>query len=204
MTIYFDIDSTLFTTGVFMQTKIFSAIEALLGVSNKELQQANPGYFDSLEKGTDFNFKEYSAFLAATFGKGERQVLEKEITSFFLDRKRYAGMVYPEVVETLQLLSQKGHTLGIFSEGFTNFQTNKISFADLLPFFDPNKIHISRRKMQLEVLSLLDKNAVIVDDKTEYLVGLDQTITPLWINRYSTEKHPTIKTIHSLAEMKTL
>ena len=52
------------------------------------------------------------------------------------------------------------------------------------------------------MLSKLEFEAIIVDDKLEYLTGLPEVITPLMINR-QTEETVTegVKIIHSLEEI---
>ncbi len=201
MTIYFDIDSTLFTTNLFKKTKIDPQLEELLGVSLETLQESEKAYFTGLEKGTDFDFHNYCAFIAEKFNDVGGSASKEQLEKLFEDQALYEGMVYPDVFPTLQLLQDRGDSIGIFSEGHTDFQTNKITFTGVMTFADPTKVHIARRKLEPEVLSKLEAGAIVIDDKIEYLENLPETLTPVWINRTSEEKHSTIATIKSLEEI---
>ena len=196
MTIYFDIDSTVFMTKMFTKTRIDPAVQEILGISVEQLAEINDRYYATLTKGTDFNFNEYARFIS------EDSATVEAITRLFTEKKLYKGMVYPDVEPILQLLKDRGDTIGIYSEGFQDYQMYKLQHTEILPFFDANHMHIARRKQTDEVVAKLEDGALIIDDKLEYLQTVPESCTPLWIQRNENEGVPTIATIRSLEEIE--
>ena len=203
MIVYFDIDSTLFTTALFMKTRINEQLVEVLGVSSEQLQQASDAYYQTIEKGTDFNYHDYAAFLADYFSDVGGRGNVAQIEGLFETQSLYEGMVYPEVASVLQTLRERGVVMGIYSEGFTDLQTNKLQYTGILEYFDSNHIHMSRRKKQIEVLQKLETPSLFIDDKLEYLQDLPDGIKPILIDRESTQTqtHEGVVSIQSLEEI---
>lgn len=201
MFVYFDIDSTLFTTALFKKTRLDEHLVEVLGVLPEQLQQLHDAYYQTIEKGTDFNYHEYARFMAKHLDHSNLVDVERQVVELFETKSVYENMIYPEVISVLESLRERGIPMGIYSEGFTDFQTNKIRFTGIFDYFDPTLVHVARRKKQLEVIQKLQTPALIVDDKQEYLTDLPDGITPIWINRTSKEVHQTIHTVHSLEEV---
>lgn len=199
MVLYFDIDSTLFTTNMFKKSRVEPRLLELFGVSEAVFAQADAAYFATLKKGTDFNYHEYAAFLVGAFS--ELQVSTLKVAALFELEELYKGMVYPEVVSLLTELKTRGYKLGIYSEGFNDFQNYKLEFTGIKNFFSPAHIHISRRKSEPKVVASLEKESLVIDDKPEYLLTLPEEIISVWINRDSKEVHQTLTTIHTLSEL---
>jgi len=197
MIVYFDIDSTVFTTDLFKKTRIDPALSELLAVPVEVITKIEKQYFTGLTKGTDFKYQEYVAFLAEKV-TSSNQVTVAQLITLFENPALYTDMLYPDVVPIFSELKLRGIPMGVYSEGFED----KLVFTDILEYFEPEHIHISRRKKTPEVLSKLEFEAIIVDDKLEYLTGLPEVITPLMINR-QTEETVTegVKIIHSLEEI---
>lgn len=201
MLVYFDIDSTVFTTHLFKKTRVNPQLVELLGVSLEKLTEVDTRYFGSLEKGTDFNYHEYTAFLFDAFSTVGGVASAAELEALFENPVMYEGMIYPDVLPVLQELKQLGHTLGVYSEGFEDFQRHKLVHTGILPFFDQDRIHISRRKKSPEVIAQLDVNSIVVDDKLEYLVELPKGMTPLMIQREPDATPVPVQKIQSLEEI---
>lgn len=183
MLIYFDIDSTVFTTHLFKQTRITPHMAELLGVRVETLLEVEKDYFRNLEKSTDFKYQDYCSFMAEAFVTVGGVASTSKLIELFETPALYEGMVYPDVIPTLQMLTDRGDTLGIYSEGFSDFQGHKITDTGLLPFFSSTHIHIARRKSEEQVLSQLESGSLLIDDKIEYLQALPEGITGLLIVR---------------------
>ena len=201
MIVYFDIDSTVFTTHLFKKTRVNPRLVELLGVSFEKLAEVDKKYFGSLEKGTDFNYHEYASFLFEAFSTVGGVASTTELEALFENPSMYKDMIYPDVLPILRQLRELGNTLGIYSEGFDDFQRNKIVHTGIVSFFDEDRVHISRRKKTPEVIALLDANSIVVDDKLEYLVGLPEGMTPLMIQREPDATPAPVQKIQSLEEI---
>lgn len=201
LVIYFDIDFTVFTTHLFKKTRIDPQLAELFQVPLAQISQVERTYFQGLEKSTDFNYQEYSQFLAEQFLDKDNEVSSAEVEAFFENPQMYQDMLYPDVLPTLHDLRQRGCILGIYSEGFEDFQKKKIEYTGIRDFFDPAYVHIARRKKKPAVVSQLQVPSVLIDDKPEYLEGLPQGITPLLIQRETASESSTAHVIHSLEEI---
>lgn len=201
MLVYFDIDSTVFTTHLFKKTRVNPQLVELLGVSLEKLTEVDTRYFGSLEKGTDFNYHEYTAFLFDAFSTVGGVASAAELEALFENPAMYEGMIYPDVLPILHELKQLGHSLGVYSEGFDDFQRHKLVHTGIIDFFDQDRIHIARRKKTPEVITQLDVLSIVIDDKLEYLQGLPEGITPLLIQRELEGEDAPVQKIQSLEEI---
>jgi len=201
MIVYFDIDSTVFTTHLFKKTRVDPQLSELLAVPVEVITETEKQYFTGLEKGTDFKYQEYASFLSQRVDS-TNHVSEMQIIDLFENPALYTDMLYPDVLPILSELKLRGIPMGVYSEGFEDFQKNKLVFTGIFEYFEPEYVHISRRKKTPEVLARLEIDAILVDDKLEYLTGLPESSIPLMINRDSEEKTMDgVKIIHSLEEI---
>ncbi len=200
MVLYFDIDSTLFDTPRFAHQLLRPQLLDCLQVAEEELRQREQTYKDTLTKTTDFLFPDYCRALASGSIEKEQQLLE-----LYSNRELYQQCLYPEVIEVLTQLQQQKRVLGIYSEGFTEFQLKKLDCTDITVFFSPSHMHIARRKLDAAVVSQLKPGSIVIDDNLEYIEGLQNTpVHPVWINRVDDEVHSWARTIHTLTEVLAL
>ncbi len=196
---YFDIDSTLFNTPQFAHKHLRPLLLERLGLTEEHLLGAEQVYRYTLQKATDFDFVAYCGVLAKAGGVSVEVLLE-----LFALREIYADCLYPEVFAVLTHLQKHGVGLGIYSEGFTEFQRRKLQFTGIIDFFIPEEVHIARRKLDTQVIAKLATGSVVIDDNLEYIDGLiSSAVTPVWLNRVDDTKHSSAKTITNLTQLLT-
>lgn len=196
--LYFDIDFTLLNTEVLMHTFHRKHILALLAVSDEQLAEAEAAYHQTLEKSTDFDPRAFTQLLAQRFGTDADKLL-----AVFADPKANRESLYPETRAEIAYWHIRGFRLGVYSEGLLDFQMHKLTDSGMLPFFEPELIHIARRKLAPDVVAGLEPGGYVIDDNLEYIDGLAGTaVTPVWINRKDSRVHPHALTIKTLAELR--
>lgn len=128
-------------------------------------------------------------------------LFDLDYTLFDTDTFKKSGLtnfsLYPEIEKVLNELSSKA-TLGIFSEGETKFQKNKIRKTALKKYFLPKNIHIAPQKSLIFAKvfkKYQNKNLFIVDDKLTIL-HLAEDVCPgiktIWVKRgkYAQNQEP--------------
>ncbi len=104
---------------------------------------------------------------------------------------------FREVNSVLRELSQKA-SLGILSEGLSDFQRNKLFMTSIDKYFQKDYVHINEKKETVleEILNKYKKNSLfLVDDKLSILY-LAKKISPsvftVWIKRgpYASSQNP--------------
>ena len=117
--ILFDIDETLINTD---QLRILQrkTLADTLQKSDEDIANCFIEYYGDLEKTSDFDPDEFLAFASEKFGFP----LEKLKDAFF-QPTNFQMVLYPEVVETLANLRNKGYTLGIYSQGIRYSQIGR-------------------------------------------------------------------------------
>lgn len=94
--------------------------------------------------------------------------------------------LYPQVKKVLEELSNK-FTLGILSQGETDFQIKKLKETGIFELFDKNHLFITRDKhgeMEGILKRLQMEKAIFVEDKPEILKkakGLDPHMVTVWV-----------------------
>ncbi|MFA5532127.1 MAG: HAD family hydrolase [Candidatus Shapirobacteria bacterium] len=196
--ILFDIDDTLVDTHP-MAKSFYQKIANTIGVSLEEIVEAKEKYKTTLEKYSDYHPNELMEFIHKVF-----KIDENKKTNPFVEEKHYRESLFPETRNVLEKLSKK-YRLGIFSEGFEDYQSNKISaLTDLL---DKNLIFILRRKIEESSLNKLPKGSIIIDDRIEVVEKLRDFggFQVFWLNRKNDHKKIAgVKTINSLSELITI
>jgi len=194
--ILFDIDLTLYDSLHFRQ--LYPPLMAqALGISLDELRETQTGYLNTLEKSTDFLPEEYLQHIAET-----HSFPYQKLHDIYYDPGLFKASLYPDTVPALTRL-KPDFNLGIFSEGYRNFQITKLKYSGIYDFFDPEYIFIHRRKTDPETLSSLPDNSLIIDDNPVIisLLLINLPIKPIWINRKNNLKNPDIITISSLNDI---
>ncbi len=181
-TILFDIDYTLINTANFKQN-FKSKISELLGVSLDDFLKIEQGYVKKGEGFTDFIPQEYISFLSRSFDFNE-----SEISKAFFDDSNFENIFFEDVLECLDNL-KRSFDLGIFSEGFNEFQMLKLHKTGILKYFDQNLIFIFNRKLVDDSLKLLPDGCFIIDDNLSVICALEETkrFRPIWLNRKISE-----------------
>lgn len=194
--ILFDIDRTVINTDFFIK-KIESKISRKTNITIDEISKTKKLYISSLDFHTDFYPTDFLKFLSDFFKKDSRQ-LEK----IYHDRENYKDLLFEETFDVLEKLKDK-FILGIFSEGFLDFQAKKLKNTKILNFFNPKYMFIERRKMRDEIVNKLPKNSIIVDDNEDIIKELFflKKFNPVWINRKDERKLENIRTIKNLKEL---
>ena len=194
--ILFDIDHTLIDT---VRVKVLTVknLALKLNISQRLLKKIVREYTDSLKTSTDFNPDNYLSTISKHFAKNK-----DELSEVFFDRATYSMSLFPEIQNVLAKLSTSTR-LGVFSEGFVDFQTRKLILSDIYKYFDKKLIFISKRKMLPGSLKKLPPKSVIIEDNlTNAEVSQDLGIYKvLWVNRKDRMIQPKIDTIYSLGDL---
>jgi FMN phosphatase YigB (HAD superfamily) len=197
--ILFDIDYTLLDTAV-SKRYYREKISKLANVSIDDFILVENEYKEKDSGFTDFHPDDYIDHVCKFYNLNENSVRE-----LFFNNDNFKDALYDDVVPTLEVLSGR-FILGIFSEGFEDFQLAKLHKSGIMHFFEKELTFIFRRKLEKSSLSLLPTKCFVVDDNpsvVEALAKIDSFKT-FWLNRKSNEKDPVCTTIHGLKELNSL
>lgn len=196
--ILFDIDDTLIDTHpmakMFYQ-KIADATDSTL----EKIIEIKEKYKLTLEKYSDYQPDELLKFIYDYL-----KIKENKRINPFLEKETYKKALFPEVRELLEKL-KKDYRLGVFSEGFYEYQQLKIS--SLIDLMDKDLIFIARRKLDDNFLSTLPKTSIIIDDRKEVVEKLKSFggFNVFWLNKNNDqEKIDGVIEIKDLRELKNL
>lgn len=195
--IFFDIDRTLFDAVKF-KGLVKAQICLACGVEEANYDDATIRYLSQLEETNDFNPEDFITFIAKDFG-----INKQKVQNIYYGEESYSNALYSDVPMVLQDLAQE-YTLGIFSQGFTQYQLKKLEFTGIFKYFSKDQIIISRRKLEDTTLRKLGRDGAVIDDKPEVVSAVkDNTeITPIWLNRLSPYDLPEVHTIHTLYDLE--
>lgn len=191
--ILFDIDYTLLDTAVskrYYREKISKlanvSIDDFILVEN-EYKKKDSGF-------TDFHPDDYIEHICKSYDLNKNSIRE-----LFFSDANFKDALYDDVVSALEVLSGK-FSLGIFSEGFEDFQLIKLSKSGIMNFFERDLIFIFRRKLEESSLALLPDNCFVVDDNISVIEALKQVgnFKPIWINRKESSKNSVQVAINGL------
>jgi hypothetical protein len=186
----FDIDKTLFDTNKFMKIIIYNKFTELLDLNFEQYLNIYNGYETKLKKGTDFLPRSF----ISSFSHTKNYCYEKLNKTFF-NSDNFNNSIYPDVYTSLTRLSER-FNLGIYSEGNSHFQTNKLKLSNLYKLFNPSLIFIFRRKTTKNNQAKLPPGSTVIDDNLDVINSIN--VSRIWLNRKDQSTHPTIKTIYSL------
>lgn len=197
--ILFDWDDTLFSKAEYKRNLRIN-LARICEVSKEEIFDFEEKYFKNLSRSDDFQIDNFVESFSQKFGK------KIEMKDFSSDKLGiYSKALFPETISVLNNL-KNDFTLGIYSQGFVNFQKIKIKSSGIESFFDENFIYINRDKLNADFLAKLPDEAIIVDDKKEVVEKLKASsrFNVIWLNRISDEKINGVSTIKSLVELADL
>ena len=197
--ILFDIDYTLLDTSV-SKRYYREKISKLANVSIDDFILVEQEYKKKDSGFTDFHPDDYIEHVCKFYNLNEKSVRE-----LFFSDDNFKDALYDDVVPTLKTLSDK-FNLGIFSEGFEDFQLTKLHKSGIMHFFEKDLTFIFRRKLEEDSLALLPDNCFVVDDNPSVVEALAKTdkFKTFWLNRKSDEKNSVCATIHGLSSLNSL
>lgn len=197
--ILFDIDDTLIEVHK-MSKMLYQQMANMAGITLEEVIAAKERYKLTIEKTSDYKPDDLMVFV---YDDLKTETLKQ--TNPFTEEAYYEESLFPEVKIVFEKL-KKDYILGIFSEGFIDYQSNKIKLSGLDKFFDKNFIFIERRKTDPESIKKLPMGSIIVDDRKEVIEKLKtlNKFNLIWINRNNDETINGITTIKNLNELLNL
>lgn len=191
-----DIDQTLINTEKF-KFDTSTSLSEYLNTSTEQFNEVSQRYISSLKYSSDFNYQTYLRTIADSYDRGFPR-LEK----IFLSKTILSHCLFPETKRVLRKLSKK-YTLGIYSEGFLDFQTKKLIYSGIAKYFSRKYIFIFRRKTSLENIRKLPKKSTVIDNELSVLKRLSKhkNIKTYWLNRENKRGDTEISTIHKLTDI---
>lgn len=198
--VLFDVDDTLFNKVKFKEN--FN--NGLANSCNEPVERIDrmmSEYIGGLKNSDDFKPNEFIQYLGEMTGK--RECFE----NFKIDNPEiYTNSLFNETLVTLSELKKIYGVLGVFSQGFVDFQNTKIDKSGIRKFFDEKFIYIGRDKLDPEFIKTIPEGSIIIDDKKSVVEKLNSLnrFKVIWINRKTDEKMDGVPTIKSLEELFTL
>ncbi len=144
-TVLFDLDGTLWNPRKLV-TLFGEALHRSYRLSSGDHTAFLAEYLSTLADSTHFSPDSYIVFLCARLRDRGVPVEERELAATFFDRASFVSALYPEVLPVLEKL-QKDTSLGIFSQGFSDFQLMKLQLSGIFSFFEIEKLFISSDKL---------------------------------------------------------
>jgi len=194
--ILLDIDNTVIDTKK-LSLLAYTDIAKQTGRTPEEIFKFKDEYKDSLESNTDFYPPRLMAFLATK--------IEEPIDNPFDKEEYYVESLFEGVIEFLTELG-KTNKLGTYTEGHTDYQTNKLVLSGIIDFFDKDLIFIKRRKLDNESLNEIPDGAIVIDDNPKVVKKLNtiKRFETIWLNMSNNETIEGISTIKKLSEVHDL
>ena len=198
--ILFDFDDTLFSKTEFKK-KFNQGLAESCGETPERISDLMSDYIKELRNSDDFRLNEFTQYLGEKTGKKEC------FDRFKIDNpEMYSSSLFDETIVTLDELKKTYDNLGIFTQGFDDFQNTKINGSGIRKFFDEKYIYIGRNKLDPEFLEKIPDGSTIIDDKKSVVEALKNTgrFDVIWINRKDDEKMDGVTTIKNLTELTDL
>lgn len=197
--ILFDIDETLMGLDK-MAVMFYEKLAKQLGITTEKIIELKEQYKKTLNQSGDYLHSNLILFLKEITGNNG-----KEIEDPFEDKENYKKSLHPEVKENVKKLS-KNFRLGVYSEGFYEYQKKKVYWSGIGDFFDEKLIFITQNKSDPEFLKILPEGAIIIDDKKSKIEKLKEAgrFNLVWINRKDDEVMDDVKTVKDLNEFADL
>lgn len=195
-TILFDVDDTLIKTHE-MASKFYEELAIEFETTKEKIVELKEKYKSTLKRTSDYLPDDLILFIGNILKKDI-----KKINNPFENETIYQHFLHPDSKETLEKLN-KHFKLGIFSEGFNGYQSNKVYLSGIGDFFDKRLIYINKDKLDPVFVSKLPDGAIIVDDKKEVVEKLKalNRFNIVWINRKDNDQIDGVTTIKSLQEL---
>lgn len=194
--ILFDIDKTLHSTDEFKKLYQAHILENIFSDQTK-FEESKKNYDISLKKRTFYHPRGLTKQLEKDLG-----ISKHVFRNAYYKKQHFENALFSEAKEVLEKIGAS-NVLGVFTEGYKDFQTRKLKHGKILHYFNHQHLYIFFNKRTKRVLNLIPKNAVIIDDKPEVIEVLLKRadLTVIWLNRINNDKHPQAYTIHSLTEL---
>jgi len=175
--IYFDIDRTLIDS-VKLRELTRGGMCRELNLDRENVNNIIDDYIKTLNHKNDFCREDMLEIISQKTGKSYDDLKSAHDRSEY-----YVGSMFDDVMPTLEKLS-KDNLLGIYSEGFLDYQMDKLVLSGTYKYFDKDKIIISRKKLSSELVDKMGE-AIVIDDNLEVIEYLQNfpRITSIWLNR---------------------
>lgn len=193
--ILFDIDRTLFDADLF-EEMIYQEISKATGLKKEKINEMRIEFRSKLAGYLVNDLIDYISQKSKTNLDFLKERLNDKIT--------YKKYIFNEI-ETILNNLEKNNYLGIFSNGFYDYQTKKIS--SILNFFEKEFIFITDGKLENSFLKKIPKGAIIIDDDRDIVQNLKNlnVFNIIWLNRKNkTEKIEGVREIKNLKELENL
>lgn len=194
--IYFDIDRTL-VDSMKIRELTRGGMCRELNLNRDQVNTIIHEYTGSLKHKNNFCREDMLELIS------QRTGIKYDLIKNAHDRAEYyEKSLFDDVIISLEKLKNKGYSLGIYSEGFIDYQMDKLKLSGIYNYFDSDKIIISRKKLTPENVDRLGES-IVVDDWVEvidYLSNYPQ-LSPIWLNRIDDKSHNKVRTIFSLSEI---
>ncbi len=198
-TILFDIDRTILDTEKMIKMFDNFLLEILDNPNYDEFKKVELDYFKTLANERYFNVPDYAQFLSDRF---EKDATDSIVRIFYDSEYKhiYSDCIFDESMKILEILEE--WNLGIYSEGTLDFQKNKFESMGIDRYFNKDIVFIVPAKDMKEVIDMVPKESIIVDDKEKICQFLnDNGFRAIWINRKDDRKSDNFETIYSLLEL---
>lgn len=195
--VLFDIDKTLLQTDL-LRVRILKLITLHSNLSLYEVEKKLKSYLKTLKSNYHFDFLVFLEVLSLP--KGEYELIKNEF-----EKNSYIFPKFDDVIPALESLWQKGHKIGIFSEGVPRYQRTKLKNLKIDKYLNSDLVFIVQKKRTAKVLKKLPKDSYIIDDNIDVILYLEKwgTFNPVLLNRNNSKDYQTnTKTIQSLLEVK--
>lgn len=197
--ILFDWDDTLFSKQKFIKN-LCENLGKECDSNAQKIEDIEKEYVNSLNKSGDFRMEGFLNYL-------ENKVNNKFKLEHFISNKLeiYSRSLFEDTVSVLSEL-RNNFDIGIYSQGYEDFQKTKIESSGIKKFFDDHLIYIDKDKLNPAFIQQLPTGATIIDDKKEVIEELKTSnrFNLIWINRKNEENIEGVKTIRSLKEVVSL
>ncbi|MFZ2025784.1 MAG: HAD hydrolase-like protein [Microgenomates group bacterium] len=194
----FDIDYTIFDTDIYKRM-IAEKFTLKYQLDATRVALFDEQYEKNLGNVIGINIKEYSRLFGEQF-----DISPDILFTIVMDTKEfYTQSLYPDALVTLTLLS-KEYPLGIFSQGYRDFQENKLEKCGIMSYFKKEHIFIFPDKTQPSVLKTLPENAVIIEDKLSVVQKIVPPLRAIHMDRSGTQKYnPSVTSLSGLPSLLT-
>lgn len=196
-TILFDIDGTLFDSKKFA-ADAWTLISKNFDIPFLKLREVIDSYYLSLGDKTKFNPKDLISAISKQLNADKNSMWK----IFWENKGLYGDAIFYDTLGALNF-AKKNFNVGVFSQGFFDFQKHKLEMMGVLDYFNPELLFVTTDKSQDKFLKTLPENSIIIEDTYEVVTKLSE-FKPIWINRNSDENDPDIPTIHSLTGLEAL
>lgn len=195
--IYFDIDNTLINTRILARL-FYEKMAKETGLSIEKIIEIQKNYASGLESHTDFYPNDLIEHIGKTIGGKSFN-----FKNIFDNETFYKQALFSETIEILKEL-KNDYLLGIYSEGFEDYQTRKLILSGIIDYFNKDLMIIKRRKLENNSVSEIKNGSIVVDDNKEVIEALNKfdNFGTVWINRKNETMVEDVKAIENLFDLK--